>query len=149
MKGRPNVLVCILAMLLASCVAMEVTQERLNEKLRSTHIDSFVHIYGLPESSHINQDGSRIYKFTLGRKVTHGTRTGPPQVTETEEGKVTVLTQTPYTDVIECVIMVYADEDGVINNTKILTDTMGEGFFNFTTSRCMQIFDFVEEKFEG
>ena len=127
---------------------MEVTQERLNEKLRSTHIDSFVHIYGLPESSHINQDGSRIYKFTLGRKVTHRTHTDT-QVTETEEGKVTVTTESPYTDVIECVIMVYADEDGVINNTKILTDTLGEGLFTFTTSRCMQIFDLVEEKFEG
>jgi hypothetical protein len=80
--------------------------------------------------------------------VTHGTHTDT-QVTKTKEGKVTTTTQTPYTDVIECVIMVYADEDGVINNTKILTDTKGEGLFNFTTSRCMQIFDLIEEKFEG
>ena len=132
---KTSALVGSVSIMLASCAAMDVTGE-LNRKFHSSHIDAFFETYGSPDNIQIKKGGTWTYEFTLGRKVTYGTHT-QTQVINSEAGS---MTKTPYAAVVECVIVVYTDEDGLITDMKIRTDNM----VNFQTSRCMEIFSLRE-----
>ena len=132
----------IVTIMAASCVAMDVTQE-LNEKLLLSHIDGFLETHGHPDNIQIKKDGTWAYQFTLGKKVTYGSHT-EMQATE-PDGLAGVVTKTPYEVVVKCVIAIYTDKNGVITGATILADSV----VNFSTSRCMQVFQLPVEKDPG